>query len=166
MKTLSHFICHISLIICGSSCGYGYQTDLRPNQNTVSNHPQSALTHTRFENKLDITSFLSYPWLGTYFATLPCKRCEGIEMWITLKTDGNYLVKTHYLGLNDALEEEFSGKFFWDQNTNIIHLAALRGYYSEHYLISNDKLVYLDPNSKPFRGKMAEQYILQKKSIN
>lgn len=102
----------------------------------------------------------------TYFGILPCGRCEGIEMWITLKADTSYQVKTNYLGLNDALEEEFTGKYIWDRENNVLIFKALSGYYSEKFKFYDGKILYLDPTGKPFSGSLAKQYILHKKGIN
>lgn len=102
-------------------------------------------------------------WEGTYFATLPCGRCEGIEMWISLYSDDTYLLLTNYLGLNDALEEEFTGKFFLDEQTKILRLEGLKDTYPGLFKMGEKQLLYLDSNGKAYAGAQADQYILYKK---
>lgn len=108
-------------------------------------------------------SMTSVDWAGTYFATLPCGRCEGIEMWVTLKSDGTYALNTNYLGLNDALEEEFTGKFTWDQNGGIVTLEGLKGTYPGKFKVGENRIWYLDAEGKQMTGPLADQYILSKK---
>ena len=108
-------------------------------------------------------SMTSVDWAGTYFATLPCGRCEGIEMWVTLNADRTYYLNTNYLGLNDALEEEFTGKFFWDQNGSIVTLEGLKDTYPGKFKVGENKIWYLDRNGNKISGDLADQYILNKK---
>ncbi|MDI1321485.1 MAG: copper resistance protein NlpE [Algoriphagus sp.] len=108
-------------------------------------------------------SMTSVDWPGTYFATLPCGRCEGIEMWVTLKSDGTYALNTNYLGLNDALEEEFTGKFSWDKNGGIVTLEGLKGTYPGKFKVGENRIWYLDADGKQKTGPLADQYILTKK---
>lgn len=108
-------------------------------------------------------SMTSVDWAGTYFATLPCGRCEGIEMWVTLKPEGTYSLNTNYLGLNDALEEEFTGKFSWDQYGGIVTMEGLKGTYPGKFKVGENKIWYLDADGKQMTGPLADQYILTKK---
>lgn len=118
----------------------------------------SGATHSTGDN-----SMTSVDWPGTYFATLPCGRCEGIEMWVTLKSDGTYALNTNYLGLNDALEEEFTGKFTWDQYGGIVTLEGLKGTYPGKFKVGENRIWYLDKDGNQMTGPLAEQYILDKK---
>jgi hypothetical protein len=98
-----------------------------------------------------------------YFGTLPCERCEGIEMWITLHSNQTYSLKTNYLGLNDALEEEFTGKFSYNKKDSIATLAGLKNRYPQQYKIAGNKMMQLDFGGKPIQNQLANQYILLKK---
>lgn len=108
-------------------------------------------------------SMTSVDWAGTYFATLPCGRCEGIEMWVTLNSDGTYALHTNYLGLNDALEEEFTGKFTWDQSGGNVALEGLKGTYPGKFKVGENRIWYLDKDGNQMTGPLANQYILTKK---
>ncbi len=108
-------------------------------------------------------SMTSIDWAGTYFATLPCGRCEGIEMWVMLNPDGTYALNTHYLGLNDALEEEFTGKFTWDQKGGNVILEGLKGIYPGKFKVGENRIWYLDKDGNQITGPPADQYLLTKK---
>lgn len=108
-------------------------------------------------------SMNSVEWAGTYFATLPCGRCEGIEMSVTLKSNETYSLLTHYLGLNDALEEEFTGKFSWDKNGSMVTLEGMKGIYPGKFKVGENRIWYLDADGKQMTGDLADQYILNKK---
>lgn len=108
-------------------------------------------------------SMTSLDWAGTYFATLPCGRCEGIEMWVTLHPDGTYALNTNYLGLNDALEEEFTGKFSWDQSGSVVTLEGINGTYPGKFKVGENRIWYLDAEGNKMTGEPADQYILIKK---
>lgn len=99
----------------------------------------------------------------TYFGTLPCGKCEGIEMWITLHLDQTYSLNTNYLGLNDALEEEFTGKFSYDEKDSIATLEGLKNRYPHKYKIEGNKILQLDFHGKPVKTQLADQYVLFKK---
>lgn len=118
----------------------------------------SGATYATGEN-----SMTSVDWAGTYFATLPCGRCEGIEMWVTLNPDSTFALRTNYLGLNDALEEEFTGKFSWDKSGSIVTLEALKGIYPGKFKVGENRIWYLDSDGNQMTGDLADQYILNKK---
>ena len=105
----------------------------------------------------------SVDWQGTYFATLPCGHCEGIETWVTLKGDGTYEYKTNYLGLNDAREEIFTGKFSWDAAGGIVSFEGLIGDYPGKFKVGENQIWYLNAEGKKIEGDLANQYILKKK---
>lgn len=166
MKKSTLFSYLISIILLEFSCSNPSVQNLdlvnKEKINQSENDSVQYFTNKLGENKPIPTN----DWEGTYFGILPCERCEGIEMWITLKADHRYQVKTNYLGLNDALEEEFTGKFILDKESKTMILKALKGYYSEKFKFFEGKILYLDPNGSPFGGSLAEQYLLHKQGIN
>lgn len=105
----------------------------------------------------------SVDWPGTYFATLPCGHCEGIETWVTLKSDGTFEYKTNYLGLNDAREEIFTGKFSWDAAGGNVTFMGLIGDYPGKFKVGENQIWYLDADGKKLEGELADRYILKKK---
>jgi uncharacterized lipoprotein NlpE involved in copper resistance len=101
-------------------------------------------------------------WPGTYFATLPCGHCEGIETWVTLNADGTFVLKTHHMGLNDDREEIFTGKFTWDDTGSIVTLNGLIGGAPGKYKVGENRIWHLDRDGKQIEGDLADRYILQK----
>ncbi len=101
-------------------------------------------------------------WPGTYFATLPCANCEGIETWVTLNQDGTFVLKTHHMGLNDDREEIFTGKFTWDDTGSIVTLNGLIGGAPGKYKVGENQIWHLDQNGKRIEGELADHYILLK----
>lgn len=138
--------------------------------NTIIEEKKEEITETRKETEPESVtgatgdnSMTSVGWAGTYFATLPCGRCEGIEMWVTLNSDGTYALNTNYLGLNDALEEEFTGKFSWNQSGGIVTFEGLKGIYPGKFKVGENRIWYLDKDGNQMTGPLADQYILTKK---
>jgi uncharacterized lipoprotein NlpE involved in copper resistance len=121
--------------------------------------------NTESEQTLPIVdnSQTSLDWAGTYFATLPCGHCEGIETWVTLKSGGFYEYKTNYLGLNDAREELFTGKFSWDGAGGNVAFMGLFGDYPGKFKVGENQIWYLDADGKKIEGELADRYILKKK---
>lgn len=105
----------------------------------------------------------SLDWNGTYFQVLPCASCEGIETWVTLNLNGTFEMRTNYLGLNDAREEIFTGKFSWDESGSNISLEGLIGDYPGKFKVGENQLWYLDQAGNRIEGELAERYILKKK---
>jgi uncharacterized lipoprotein NlpE involved in copper resistance len=105
----------------------------------------------------------SLDWAGTYFNTLPCEHCEGIETWVTLNQDGTFELKTNYLGLNDAREEIFNGKFQWDESGSFITLEGLIGDYPGKFKVGENQLWYLNQAGHQIEGPLTDQYILKRR---
>lgn len=104
----------------------------------------------------------SLDWPGTYFNTLPCASCEGIETWLTLNMDGTFELKTNYLGLNDAREEIFTGKFKWDDSGSNVELQGLIGDAPGKYKVGENQIWHLDKDGNRIEGELADAYILKK----
>jgi uncharacterized lipoprotein NlpE involved in copper resistance len=104
----------------------------------------------------------SLDWAATYFNILPCASCEGIETWLTLNMDGTFELKTNYLGLNDAREEIFTGKFKWDESGSTIQLEGLIGDAPGKYKVGENQIWHLDQDGNRMEGSLAEFYILKK----
>lgn len=165
MKKLVTFLISLFLLCISFSCSKPTENQVVEEKIKVPETPADTLpesvsgaTHLTGDN-----SMTSIYWAGTYFATLPCGRCEGIEMWVTLNSDGTYALNTNYLGLNDALEEEFTGKFTWDQNGGIVTLEGLKGTYPGKFKVGENRIWYLDMDGNQMTGPLADQYILTKK---
>ena len=126
------------------------------NIDTLSqSNPEADLTVEKYPSSKDESV--------VYFGTLPCGKCEGIEMWIILHSNQTYSLKTNYLGLNDALEEEFTGKFSYNKRDSIATLEGLKNRYPQQYKIAGNKMMQLDFDGKPIQNQLANPYILLKK---
>ncbi len=101
-------------------------------------------------------------WAGTYFATLPCASCEGIETWVTLNQDNTFVLKTHHMGLNDDLEEIFTGNFIWDESGSMVTLQGLIGNAPGKYKVGENQIWHLDRTGNKIEGDLADRYILKK----
>lgn len=104
----------------------------------------------------------SLDWPGTYFATLPCASCEGIETWVTLNQDGTFQLKTHHMGLNDDREEIFTGKFTWDPTGSMVTLQGLIGGAPGKYKVGENQIWHLDRDGNRIAGDLADRYVLKK----
>lgn len=107
-------------------------------------------------------SMNSLDWAGTYFGTVPCASCEGIETELILNEDETYKLTTNYLGRNDALEQEKTGTFTWSADGSTITLSEVDN-GSLHYKVGENQLWQLDMKGKKIEGDLADHYILKKK---
>ena len=106
-------------------------------------------------------SATSLDWNGTYKGTVPCASCEGIETILTLNIDRTYKLTTHYFGLNDALEEEDTGTFSWDETGSIITLERVSNGPTQ-YKVGENRIWQLDMSGNMITGDLADHYILTK----
>ncbi|MDF2156573.1 copper resistance protein NlpE [Algoriphagus sp. CAU 1675] len=134
---------------------------------TSSEKQKSSIGSEQFPEVLEIplgdNSQNSLDWAGTYFAVLPCAHCEGIETWVTLNQDGTFELKTNYLGLNDALEEIYTGKFKWDETGSVVQFEGLIGNAPGKYRVGENQIWHLDKEGNRIEGELAERYILKKR---
>ena len=107
-------------------------------------------------------SATSLDWNGTYRGTVPCASCEGIETTLTLNSDQTYKLTTHYFGLNDALEQEDTGVFSWDETGSIITLERVSN-GPKQYKVGENRIWQLDMKGNRITGDLADHYILTKK---
>ena len=107
-------------------------------------------------------SATSLDWNGTYKGTVPCASCEGIETTLTLNSDQTYKLTTNYLGLNDALEQEDTGVFTWDESGSIITLERVSNGPNQ-YKVGENRIWQLDMKGNRITGDLADHYILTKK---
>jgi uncharacterized lipoprotein NlpE involved in copper resistance len=102
-------------------------------------------------------------WAGTYEGVLPCGHCEGIEIWLTLAEGGTFELKTNYLGLNDAREEQFTGTISWgpSDSTQVL-LQGMIGDMPGRYLLQENGLLHLDADGQKITGPQAARYLLKR----
>ena len=102
-------------------------------------------------------------WAGTYEGVLPCGHCEGIEIWLKLGGRGTFELKTNYLGLNDAREEQFTGKISWGMTDSTqVQLLGLIGDMPGRYLLQENGLLHLDADGQKITGPQAARYLLKR----
>ncbi|MDR7129827.1 putative lipoprotein NlpE involved in copper resistance [Algoriphagus sp. 4150] len=107
-------------------------------------------------------SATSLDWNGTYKGTVPCASCEGIETTLILNSDLTYKIVTNYLGRNDALEEENTGSFTWDETGSIITLEKVAQGPTQ-YKVGENRIWQLDMEGNIITGDLADHYILTKR---
>jgi uncharacterized lipoprotein NlpE involved in copper resistance len=102
-------------------------------------------------------------WAGAYEGVLPCGHCEGIEIWLNLGEGGTFELKTNYLGLNDAREEQFTGKISWGMTDSTqVQLLGLIGDMPGRYLLQENGLFHLDADGQKITGPQAARYFLKR----
>lgn len=105
----------------------------------------------------------SSSWVGAYEGVFPCGHCEGIEIWLTLTERGTFELKTNYLGLNDAREEQFTGKISWGQKDSTqVQLLGMIGDMPGRYLLQENGLLHLDADGQKITGPQAARYLLKR----
>ncbi len=98
-------------------------------------------------------------WNGTYQGTLPCADCPGIDISITLKQDGTYILEQSYQGKEDS-EEKSEGQFSWNESGNTVTLSSEEA--PNQYFVGENVLMKLDTNGEKVSGELASNYNLIK----
>ena len=102
-------------------------------------------------------------WVGAYAGVLPCEHCEGIEIWLTLGEGGTFELKTNYLGLNDAREEQFTGKISWGPtDSSQVQLLGMIGDMPGRYLLQENGLLHLDADGQKITCPQEARYLLKR----
>lgn len=130
------------------------------NSESVSEE-ENEITSTKQTLYAGDNSATSLDWNGTYKGTVPCASCEGIETILTLNVDRTYKLTTHYFGRNDALEEEDTGTFIWDQTGSVITLEKVSNGPTQ-YKVGENRIWQLDMKGNMITGDLADHYILTK----
>tara|TARA_R100001369_G_C3322621_1_gene169197 strand:- start:1347 stop:2411 length:1065 start_codon:yes stop_codon:yes gene_type:complete len=99
---------------------------------------------------------------GTYYGTLPCADCPGINYKITFETDSTYLETKFYQERNvDPLKS--SGSFTVSQKGIITLTNKEDTEEMRQFILKNDTLQMLDISGKPIQGDLSEMYLLSNK---
>ena len=101
----------------------------------------------------------SLDWAGTYAGLIPSASGMGIEVRLTLISDGAYVLNYHYVG-RDNPDFSSTGIFTWDRAGNVITLDSNTG--PLQYQVGENMLRQLDMEGKVITGNLADMYILRK----
>ena len=148
----------------GIGFSIGFATFLLSCCNPKTSHESPPIGESPLAQKTPPASAnTSSSWVGTYEGVLPCGHCEGIEIWLTLGEGGTFELKTNYLGLNDAREEQFTGKIsWWQTDSTQVQLLGMIGDMPGRYLLQENGLLHLDANSQKISGPLAARYLLKR----
>lgn len=105
-------------------------------------------------------SMTSLDWNGTYKGTLPCADCEGIEITLTIKSNGEFQKSSKYLGKDENILFE-TGTFEWDEKGRNITLTTESG-DNQIYQVGENILFHLDQEGNRITGNLEEMYRLIK----
>jgi uncharacterized lipoprotein NlpE involved in copper resistance len=112
------------------------------------------------ETKIDMhNAQISLDYEGTYIGNLPAASDIDMTITIILKND-TYLMKTEYSGKADVFENK--GSYTWNEGGDIITLHGISDAPNQ-YFVGENTLTQLDMDGSFITGKLADQYILQKK---
>lgn len=99
---------------------------------------------------------------GTYYGTLPCADCPGINYTITFENDSIYSEKQVYQDRNvDPLEHK--GNFSVAENGTITLTDKTDKTGMKQFKLKNDTLQVLDVSGKPITGDLSDMYLLTNK---
>lgn len=102
------------------------------------------------ENSLD--------YVGTYTGTTPAADCPGIEMKLTLGSDGTYTLDRTYLERDGSFTER--GKYSVDGNLLTLNEEGVKFYYK----VEENRLRMLDADKQEITGELASHFILNKQN--
>lgn len=147
MKTTKIYISLIIIVMTVAACNNNKKTN--DSETSANETLETSDTHTA-KNSID--------WKGTYFGTLPCASCPGINTLITLNNDNTYEKTVEYLESDDT-PETIKGTFTWDKDGKIITIGE------NTYLVGENQLFALSADNKVIDGDLAKNYILKKTEL-
>lgn len=148
LKKLSVFAFALLLVSCGQKTKQAEESVEANASTEVAAVPDM---HTA-QNALD--------YEGKYKGVLPCADCEGIETELTLDRNGNYVLKTTYLG-KSATSFEKSGTYTWAEDGGTIILSDITD-APNRYFVGENQIFQLDMEGNRITGNLADKYILKK----
>jgi heat shock protein HslJ len=99
-------------------------------------------------------------WPGTYYGTIPCADCPGINVEITLDSASTYTMKWTYVD-RGALPT-VTGKFSWSKDASQIHLEGLdENDPNQYFRVEENQLVMLGREGQPIESSVSD-YTLKK----
>ncbi len=99
---------------------------------------------------------------GTYYGTLPCADCLGINYKITFENDSTYSEEQFYQDRNvDPLKH--TGNFMVSENGTITLTNKKETDGIRQFALKNDTLQILDNSGKPVTGDLSKMYLLTNK---
>ncbi|MGR9013031.1 MAG: copper resistance protein NlpE [Gammaproteobacteria bacterium] len=106
----------------------------------------------------------SADWPGIYYGFIPCDDCKGIKSTLALNNNNSYILITQYVGKSEREIVE-KGRFTPGNKVNTIVLTPRKTSITRQYLIGENMLIQLDDNANRIPGKLADRYILRRKSM-
>lgn len=103
----------------------------------------------------------SLDYEGTYTGTLPAADCPGIQMRLTLLTDGTYDLHAKYIDR----DTEFDEKGAYAVRENLLTLTPADGERIQYFKVEENRLRLLDADKQPVEGALSEYYVLNKTII-
>ncbi|RFN57744.1 copper resistance protein NlpE N-terminal domain-containing protein [Marixanthomonas ophiurae] len=96
---------------------------------------------------------------GTYYGTLPCADCPGINYMITFENDSTYSEIQFYQERSvDALKH--TGNFNTSEDGTITLTDKEDSKGMKQFKLENDTLQLLDVSGKPITGNLSDRYLL------
>ncbi len=115
-----------------------------------------------FDSQYPVKGRPSVDWEGSYYGTLPCADCPGIETTIRLMRDKSFEKTTHYLEKGEELFEE-SGTFLWNKKgTTISLISASQPDERNYFQVMENNIVLLDQKGRKIATNHPELYTLEK----
>lgn len=104
----------------------------------------------------------SLDWAGTYFGSLPCADCPGIDFTLILNQDETYVMQRAYISDQSEGDILTEGTFTWNDKGNIITLNASNDGGKFIFKVGENRLFHLDQEGNVITGDLADKYILEK----
>jgi uncharacterized lipoprotein NlpE involved in copper resistance len=98
-------------------------------------------------------------WEGVYKGTIPAADGPGINVSIKLNKDQSFEMSYEYIDKGDK-PFTWTGNFKWDDTGNIIIIDIIDA--PNYYKVEKTRLIQLDMEGKPIKGKLAANYVLKK----
>lgn len=159
MTARSYFYTLSTFILFAVSCKNEVSSESKGTQQTGAQAFESPLTEAI---DVDHNSQNSLDWAGTYYGTLPCHDCPGVETTLSLSLSGKFTLIENQVGKSKGSQMS-GGVMGWNEQGSIVRLMGLKEDSDYHqYLVQENQLIKLAGTGEKFVGPDAAKYILRK----
>lgn len=155
MKSLKKKLTFLSILILAIACQKKTSPVVTPTTQLDTLDNGEIINATKTKNSLS--------WPGDYTGNIPSTSSIGIKMKLSLSSFDKYNLEIKTL--NDNPKENkihhYSGKIQWSEDSTTLSLVGFDS-LSNKFKLSENEVIYLNPDGTPNSGALAEFYKLKK----
>jgi len=148
-------LCTVLALSCKNEGGQTSYTKVHESRHS-NDSPQTEYVDAAHNSKS------SLDWAGSYYGTLPCIDCDGVETRLSFSLSGKFTLIENHIGKSSG-NKMSGGVMGWNEQGSIVRLMGLKVDSDYHqYLVQENQLVKLAGTGERFVGQDADKYVLVK----